>query len=197
MLCLGIAGVHPAALKEPRTPHGNRNSSACLTNPLPWIPLPDELASRLAGQLTESDERTRKLLEVAAYAALERALEKKHPKAQQYAEQLKTVEISEEEITRFWENNRARIQLPFHQAQPLIKTLLLQNKTQARLRGLMRSLTTSGSLILTLFTIAPSPNTCNIEPDPIPLLSHLTLEGGSIQTGNGLLGQKLVIRQTW
>lgn len=143
-----VLGSLVSTLLHSKNPAPSRQSElfSLFNQPFTLDSLPDELASRLAGQLTESDERTRKLLEVAAYAALERALEKKHPKAQQYAEQLKTVEISEEEITRFWENNRARIQLPFHQAQPLIKTLLLQNKTQARLRGLMQSLTTSGEL---------------------------------------------------
>lgn len=143
-----VLGSLVSTLLHSKKPIPSRQSElfSLFNQPFTLDSLPEELASRLADQLAESDARTRKLLEVAAYAALERALEKKHPKAEQYAELLKNIEISEEEITRFWENNRAQIQKPFHQAQPLIKTLLLQNKTQARLRGLMQSLTASGEL---------------------------------------------------
>ncbi len=113
--------------------------------------LPDDVADKLAMHLNHSQDKSRRLLEVAAWHALEEAFTRGDPKALGFETQLAMISVTDQEVETFWENNRDRIRQPFHEAGTLIRKHLTQEKTRRQLSTMIKQLVDSGELYFNPF----------------------------------------------
>ncbi|PID44563.1 MAG: hypothetical protein CSA52_01780 [Gammaproteobacteria bacterium] len=108
--------------------------------------LPQELAEQLEKHIDETDEKTRRLLHIAAWHALSAEAESNSEKSRAFRDFLAPQAATREEIGRFWERNKSHINKPFYQARPQIRHHIEREKIQRNLSKTIEALVNSGEL---------------------------------------------------